>query len=90
MLNTNAKALEEGIKLLNKLPRRNIIVNKKVRIRKVNEAVKCYFIVITQVGVSRFEAERKYSEFADLENSLMVHFSEKNFPKLKLPRLKKS
>lgn len=61
-----------------------------MRIKKINDIVKYYFVLITQIGDSRFEAERKFSEFVDLENSLSVHFSEKNFPKLRLPRLRKA
>lgn len=64
-------------------------MNNKVRVKKIGDTVKYYFVLITQIGVNRFEAERKYSEFVDLENSLSVHFSEKNFPKLSLPKLKK-
>jgi hypothetical protein len=64
-------------------------VNNRVRTKKINDTFKYYFVLITQIGVNRFEAERKFSEFVDLENSLSVHFSDKNFPKVRLPKLKK-
>ena len=55
MLINNSNSVKEGIKLLNQLPRRNIIVNKRVKIRRINGSVKYYFMIITQVGNSRFE-----------------------------------
>ena len=80
----------EEIQLLNKLPKRNTFVNKRVRAKIVNESIKYYFHIITQLNTQRFEVERKYSEFEELDYSLGMHFSEQNFPKLKLPRLKKA
>lgn len=84
-------ARREEINLLNQLPRRNIFIDKKLQyIKNPNGTVKICYFIITQIGKQRFQASRTYKEFLKLQDDLGLIFNEKNFPKLMLPRIKKT
>lgn len=77
--------------MLNELPRRNIFIDKKLQyLKNPNGTIKVCYFIFCQIGNNRFESSRTYKEFIKLEEDLQETFNEKNFPKVSLPKIKKS
>lgn len=85
VLKKSAESIKTEINLLNELPRRNVFVDKKVRYMRVGEKFKSCYFILTQIGNSRFEAQRTIDEFQVLYTTMSETFNSENFPKHVLP-----
>jgi hypothetical protein len=85
VLKKSAESIKTEINLLNELPRRNVFVDRKVRYQRTGDKYRSCYFILTQIGNSRFEAQRTIEEFQSLYSVLSEMFTPENFPKHPLP-----
>ncbi len=85
VLKKSAESIKTEINLLNELPRRNVFVDRKVRYQRTGDKYRSCYFILTQIGNSRFEAQRTIEEFQSLYSALSEMFTPENFPKHPLP-----